>query len=81
MIYFDFVNVLLPSVFFTVKLTAYVPFFVYLCEGVLTVEMLLSPNFHDQLVRLLVLLSVNFTVSGAFPDLEKQRRQLLAFVV
>ena len=39
----------------------------YLCIGFLTVEVLLSPKSQDQEVGLLVLLSVNVTVSGAFP--------------
>jgi hypothetical protein len=41
---------------------------VYLCTGFLTVEVLLSPKFQDQAVGLLVPLSVNVTVIGAFPD-------------
>ncbi len=39
----------------------------YLCIGFLTVEVVLSPKSQDQEVGLLVLLSVNVTVSGAFP--------------
>ena len=58
---------LVPLAFFTVSLTVYFPDLVYLCVGFLTVEVLLSPKSQDQEVGLLVLLSVNVTVSGAFP--------------
>jgi len=58
---------LVPLAFFTVSLTVYFPDLVYLCTVFLTVEVLLSPKSQDQEVGLLVLLSVNVTVSGAFP--------------
>ena len=58
---------LLPAAFFTVRITAYFPVGVYLCTGFLAVEVLLSPKFQDQAVGLLVLLSMNVTVRGAFP--------------
>ena len=59
---------LLPAVLLYRKVTVYFPFCVYLCTGFLAVEVLLSPKFQDQAVGLLVLLSVNVTVIGAFPD-------------
>ena len=65
-IYPGFDTQLVPLAFFTVSLIVYFPDLVYLCVGFLTVELLLSPKSQDQEVGLLVLLSVNFTVSGAF---------------
>jgi len=59
--------VFLPAAFFTVKLTVYFPALLYLCTGFRVVEVLLSPKFHDQEAGDPVLLSVNFTVRGAFP--------------
>ena len=56
----------MPLAFFTVSLIVYFPDLVYLFVGFLTVELLLSPKSQDQEVGLLVLLSVNVTVSGAF---------------
>lgn len=60
---------LLPAVFFTVKLMVYFPALVYFCEGFLAVDVVLSPKFHDHDVGLLILLSVNFTVIGAFSEI------------
>ena len=74
-IYPGFDTQLVPLAFFTVSLTVYFPDLVYLCVGFLTVEVLLSPKSQDQEVGLLVLLSVNVTISGAFPLMGKQRRQ------
>jgi hypothetical protein len=68
LIYPDIVLVLLPLAFFTVKLTVYFPALLYVCAGLLDVEYVLSPKFHFHEVGLLVLLSVNFTLSGAFPE-------------
>jgi len=65
-IYPGFDTQLVPLAFFTVSLTVYFPDLVYLFVGFLTVELLLSPKSKDQEVGLLVLLSVNVTVSGAF---------------
>ena len=62
-----FVTELFPPAFLTVKLTVYVPFLTYLCEGSCTVDVFPSPNFQDQELGILVLLSVNFTVRGALP--------------
>ena len=59
---------LLPAAFLTVRVIVYLPAFVYLCTGFWEVEVVLSPKFHDQEAGLLVLLSVNFTVNGAFPE-------------
>jgi hypothetical protein len=61
--------VLLPAVLVTVKLTVYFPALVYLCVGFWAVEVLLSPKLHDQEVGDPVLLSVNFTFKGCFPDM------------
>ena len=71
---FKYFLVLLPTAFLTIKLTVYFPTLLYLCTGFWSVEMLLLPKFQDQEVDDPVLLSVNFTVSGAFPvvgDAEK----------
>lgn len=59
---------LLLAEFLTVKLTVYFPIFVYLCVGFLAVEVLESPKFQDQEVGDPVLLSVNLTVNGFFPE-------------
>lgn len=39
-----------------------------MCEGFLDVEYVPSPKLHFQEVGLLVLLSVNWTFKGTFPD-------------
>ncbi len=64
-----FSAVLLPAEFFTVKVTVYVPFLVYVCRGFLTCEVFLSPKSQDLEVIVPLLLSVNFTVKGAFPEI------------
>ena len=40
----------------------------YLCAGFWIFDVLPSPNFHNQEVGLFVLISVNVTDKGAFPD-------------
>jgi hypothetical protein len=62
------VFVLLPTAFFTVKLTVYFPAVMYLCTGFLAVEYILSPKLYFHEVGVPVLLSVNVTFSGAFPE-------------
>ena len=42
---------------------------VYLFIGLRAVEDVSSPKFQDQIVDDLILLSVNLTVSNAFPDI------------
>jgi hypothetical protein len=42
---------------------------VYLFVGLRAVEDVSSPKFQDQIVDDLILLSVNLTVSNAFPDI------------
>ena len=68
LIYPDTILVLLSFAFFTVKLTVYFPAAAYLCTGFLAIEYVLSPKFHFYEVGVPVLLSVNVTFSGAFPE-------------
>ncbi len=56
---------MLPAEFFAVKVTVYFPALLYLCEGLLSFEVLLSPKSQRYDVGDPVLLSVNLTV---FPD-------------
>jgi len=60
--------VLLPAAFFTVKLTVYFPVLLYVCAGLLDVEVFPSPKFHFHEVGEPVLSSVNCTFKGAFPE-------------
>lgn len=62
------VLVLLPWVFLTVRETVYLPFLVYICKGFLTVEDVPSPKLHLHEVGDPVLLSVNCTLNGTFPE-------------
>ncbi len=68
MIYLDTVLSLLPSAFFTFKLTLYLLTLVYLCTEFWFFEVLPSPNLQDHELGDPVLLSSNLTVNGAFPD-------------
>lgn len=68
MIYLDTVLSLLPSAFFTFKLTLYLPTLVYLSTEFWLFEVLPSPNLQDHELGDPVLLSLNFTVNDAFPD-------------
>ena len=61
-------TVLLPAALVTFRVTVYFPAFVYLCTGFLAVEVYLSPKFQRYDVDDPVLLSVNFTVNGTFPE-------------
>ena len=61
-------TVLLSAAFVTFKLTVYFPALIYLCIGFFAVELLLSPKFQDREVGEPVLLSLNFTDRGAFPE-------------
>ena len=67
-IYSGIVLVLLPWEFPAVKETVYFPFLVYVCTGFLTVEEVPSPKLHLNEVGDPVLLSVNCTLKGAFPE-------------
>ena len=67
-IYPDIVLVLLPLAFLTVKLTVYFPALLYVCTGFLAVEYVPSPKLHFHEVGDPVLLSVNVTFNGAFPE-------------
>jgi hypothetical protein len=67
-IYPAVVLVLLPWVFLTVNETVYFPFLVYECTGFLTVEYVPSPKLHLHEMEFPVLLSVNCTLNGAFPE-------------
>ncbi len=62
------VLVLFPAEFIAVKITVYVPAFVYLCTGFLFVEYVLSPKLHFHDVGEPVLLSVNVTFRGSYPE-------------
>ncbi len=59
---------LLPASFVAVIVTVYFPVLEYLCVGFLAVEVVPSPKFHFHAVGVPVLLSVNTTFNGAFPD-------------
>ena len=68
MIYPGIVLVLLPCEFPAVRETVNFPFLVYVCTGFLVVEEVPSPKFHLHEVGDPVLLSVNCTFNGAFPE-------------
>ena len=69
-----------PAAFLTVRVTVYIPALVYLCEGLLVVEVLLSPKSQDHEAGDPVLLSVNFTVNGAFPDAVDTEKEATGFI-
>ena len=75
MIYPDIVLVLLPFAFFAVKLTVYFPFLLYVCTGFLEVEDVPSPKLHLHEVGDPVLLSVNVTFNGTFPEVEDAEKE------
>ena len=52
----------------TVNVALYVPALVYVCVGLLTLLVALSPNFHAYDVTAPVTALVNFTGTGALPD-------------
>jgi len=62
------VVVLFPFAFVTVKLTVYFPALLYTCIGLEDIEYDPSPKFQFHVVGDPLLLSVNVTVKGAFPD-------------
>ena len=57
-IWLDFVTELLPAALVTVKPTVYFPASLYVCVGILSVEVVPSPKLHFQLVGVPVLLSL-----------------------
>ncbi len=59
---------LLPWLFLAVRETVNFPFFVYVCVGFRVVDDVPSPKFHMKEVGDSVLLSVNRTVNGTFPE-------------
>jgi hypothetical protein len=67
-IYLDTLLALLPWVFLTVREVVYLPFLVYVCTGLLDVEDVPSPKTHLHEVGDPVLLSVNCTLKGTFPE-------------
>lgn len=68
MIYPAVVLVLLPLEFLTVKVTVNFPFLVYVWVALRVEEVIRSPKFQTHEVGDPVLLSVNCTFRGAFPD-------------
>ena len=78
-IYPDIVLVLLPLAFFTVKLTVYFPALLYVCAGFLAVEYVPSPKLHFHEVGDPVLLSVNCTFNGAFPEVGDAEKAATGF--
>ena len=79
-IYPDIVLVLLPAAFFTVKLTLYFPALLYVCAGFLVVEYVPSPKLHFHDVGAPVLLSVNCTFNGTFPEVEAAEKAATGFI-
>ena len=64
-----------PFAFFTVKVTVYFPSLLYVCVIFLDFECLLSPKFQYHEVGDPVLLSVNVTLRGAFPEVGDRKKQ------
>jgi hypothetical protein len=62
------VLLLLSFAFFTVRLTVYFPALLYLCTGFLAVEYVPSPKLQFYEAGEPVLLSLNCTFNGAFPE-------------
>jgi len=60
--------VLLPAAFVAVNVTVYFPALEYLCVGFCRVDDVPSPKSHFHEVGVPVLVSVNTTFNGAFPD-------------
>ena len=69
-IYPDTVLVLLHLAFLTVKPTVYFPALLYVCTGFLAVEYIPSPKLYFHEVGDPVLLSVNCTFDGDFPEVD-----------
>ncbi len=59
----------------------YFPALEYLCVGFLAVEDVPSPKFHFHEVGVPVLLSLNATVNGEFPDVGEAENSATGFVV
>jgi len=72
--------VLLPASFVTVSVTLYFPTLEYLCVGFCRVDDVPSPKFHFHAVGVPVLLSVNTTFNGAFPDVGEAENSATGFV-
>lgn len=80
-IYLEAVLVLLPFAFLTVKVTVNLPFLVYVCEAFLVDKVTPSPKFQTQEVGDPLLLSVNVTFNGAFPDVGDPDKAAIGFCV
>ena len=68
MIYLDASPMLLPLVFFTVKVTLNFPALEYVCVGLQDDEVAPSPKFQIRETADSALLSTNDTFNGFFPD-------------
>ena len=77
--YLGMVLALLPAAFFTVKVTVNFPFLVYVCVALRVDEVVLSPKFQLHEVGDPVLLSVNCTLNGAFPDVGDAEKAATGF--
>jgi hypothetical protein len=78
-IYRHMVLVLLPLQFLTVNLTVYFPALLYLCTGFFWVEYVPSPKLHFLEIGDPVLLSVNRTFNGAFPEVGDATKAATSF--
>jgi hypothetical protein len=66
--YRDLVTVLLPAAFEAVKVTVYVPAWLYVCTGFFSFELVPSPKSQFHEVGVFVLLSVKLTLRGILPE-------------
>ena len=73
-IYLGIVLVLLPWLFLAVRETVYLPFLVYVWIGFLTAEKAPSPKAQLHEVGDPVLLSVNVTLRGTFPEVREAEK-------
>jgi len=73
--------VLLPASFVTVSVILYFPTLEYLCVGFCRVDDVPSPKFHFHAVGFPVLVSLNATFNGAFPDVISLVKLATGFVV
>lgn len=79
MIYPDRVLVLLPLAFFAVNVTVNFPFLVYVWVALRVDEVIPSPKFQTHEVGDPVLLSVNSTFNGTFPDVGDAEKAATGF--
>jgi len=71
----------MPVALVTLRVTVYFPALEYLCVGFCLVEIIPSPKSHFHFVGDPVLLSVNLTFNGDFPEVGDAENAAIGFAV